>query len=128
VQIGVDGQVGLKPLAPEAALAFLNRLAQAYQQAWQAPPPVACKTAWAYLQAEQHNLALALAGKPGKDPHELAQEAFEGGRFGGELAESAYVRRVFEHYGDLADGLPAWAQTLYGDLLGAIELSPQALP
>jgi len=128
VQIGVDGQVGLKPLAPDAALAVLNRLAGAYQQAWQAPPPVACKTAWAYLQAEQHNLALALAGKPVKDPHELAQEAFEGGRFGGELAESAYVRRVFEHYGDLADGLPAWAQTLYGDLLCAIELSPQALP
>ncbi len=120
VQLGVDGQVTLQPLSPQAARTILNRLATAYAQALAQPLPVACKTGWAYLLAEQQNLALASAGKPTKDPHETAQAVFEGGQYGGERAESAYLQRAFESYDDLADGLPQWAQLLYGDLLSSI--------
>ena len=69
-----------KPLTRLAAVAVLNRLATAYTQAWATPLPVACKTAWAYLQAQQQRAAQP--DKPGKDPHEAAQEVFEGGQWG----------------------------------------------
>ena len=65
---------------------------------------------------------------PAKDPHEVARVVFEGGQYGGELAESAYLQRVFETYGQLQPGLPHWAQRLYGELLAHCELLPEGLP
>jgi exodeoxyribonuclease V gamma subunit len=123
VQLGVDGQAVLKPLASDAAWGVLNRLVQAYAQAFAAPLPIACKTAWAYLMAEQQNALLQAAGKPTKDPHDAALETFEGGQRGGERAESAYLQRAFASYDDLADALPQWSQTLYGDLLACLDLT-----
>ena len=125
VQIGVDGQVVFHPLDAQMARDMLLCLLQAYAQAWQAPLPVACKTAWDYLLAEQRNAALTAAGKPPKDPHEAAQATFDGGQYGGELAESAYLQRVFASYDDLREGLPGWATTLYGDLLAHADVSQQ---
>lgn len=127
VQLGVDGQVRLKPLTAGAALSVLNRLARAYTQAWAQPLPLACKTAWAYLLAQQQSAALVAAGKPTKDPHDVAQEVFEGGRFGGEISESAYLQRAFASYDELADALPHWASELYADLLAQIDLSQGAV-
>jgi exodeoxyribonuclease V gamma subunit len=124
VQVGVDGQLVLRPLTSDAALAVLNRLASAYASAWQAPLPVACKTAWAYLLACQQRAAQP--DKSGKDPHELAQDTFEGGQWDGERAESPYLQRAFENYVELEDSLPRWAQALYGDLLAALEPSGEA--
>jgi len=123
VQLGVDGQVVLPPMSAAAATAALGQLAQAYTQAWAQPLPIACKTAWAYLLAERQNQMLVAAGKPAKDLHEAAREAFEGGQRGGELAESAYLQRAFASYDDLATDLPHWAQLLYGGLLAHIDLS-----
>ncbi|OQW89547.1 MAG: exodeoxyribonuclease V subunit gamma [Rhodoferax ferrireducens] len=120
VQLGVDGQVVLPPMSAAAAMAALGQLAQAHTQAWAQPLPVACKTAWAWLLAERQNQALVAAGKPAKDPVEVAREAFEGGQWGGELAESAYLQRAFASYDDLATDLPHWAQLLYGGLLANI--------
>jgi len=128
VQLGVDGQVVLQPMRADAASAALGKLLQAYAGAWAQPLPVACKTAWAYLLAERQNQALVAAGKPAKDPHEAAREAFEGGQRGGELAESAYLQRAFVSYDDLADALPHWAQVLYGDLLAHIDASAEVSP
>jgi exodeoxyribonuclease V gamma subunit len=129
VLLGVDGEVQLAPVDSGDAQAILNRLLRAYAQAWAQPLPVACKTAWTYLLTAQRNIALEAAGKPGKDPHEEAQKAFEGGQFGGERAESAYLQRAFESYDDLSDdpgeGLPHWAEELYGDLLVAVMQSPE---
>ncbi|BCO27589.1 RecBCD enzyme subunit RecC [Rhodoferax lithotrophicus] len=127
VQLGVDGQVVIRPIAQDEALATLNRLAQAYASAWASPLPVACQTAWAYLQAEKQNLLLAQAGKPAKDPHEAAEDTFEGGQYGGELAQSAYLQRAFERYADLAAGLPHWAQAIYGDLADSVDVSQEVL-
>jgi len=122
VQLGVDGQVVLAPLSAAAATAALGQLAQAHTQAWAQPLPIACKTAWAWLLAERQNQALVAAGKPAKDPVEVAREAFEGGQWGGELAESAYLQRAFASYDDLATDLPHWAQLLYGGLLANLTL------
>jgi hypothetical protein len=80
----------------------------------------------------QRNIALEAAGKPTKDPHEEAQKTFEGGQFGGEHAESAYLQRAFESYDDLTDdpgeGLPHWVEELYGDLLAAVTPKTQGQP
>jgi hypothetical protein len=97
---------------------------------------VACKTAWTYLLTTQRNVASEATGKPGKDPHEEAQKVFEGGQFGGERAESAYLQRAFESYDDLAgeltcdpgDGLPHWAEELYGDLLATVMPASEVQP
>jgi exodeoxyribonuclease V gamma subunit len=132
VLLGVDGEVQLAPIDSANARAILNRLLRAYAQAWAQPLPVACKTAWTYLVTAQHNRAQEATGKPGKDPHEEAQTTFEGGQFGGERAESAYLQRAFESYDDLTDdlgdGLPHWAQELYGDLLAAVMPAAEVQP
>jgi exodeoxyribonuclease V gamma subunit len=129
VLLGVDGEVQLQAIDAATAQAALNRLLRVYVQAWMQPLPVACKTAWTYLVTLQHNSAQEAAGKPGKDPHEEAQKTFEGGQFGGERAESAYLQRSFESYDDLNDdlggGLPHWAEELYGDLLAAVTPAAQ---
>jgi exodeoxyribonuclease V gamma subunit len=128
VQLGVDGQVVLRPMPKEAALNILSCLADAYAQVWAAPLPVACKTAWTYLLTVHQNVDREAAGKSPKDPHDEAEKTFDGGQYGGELAESAYLQRSFASYADLADELPHWAQTLYGDLLACAQVSPEGLP
>jgi exodeoxyribonuclease V gamma subunit len=136
VLIGVDGEVQLRPIDSGNARAILNRLLRVYLQAWTQPLPVACKTAWTYLLTTQRNVASEATGKPGKDPHEEAQKVFEGGQFGGERAESAYLQRAFESYDDLAgeltcdpgDGLPHWAEELYGDLLATVMPASEVQP
>jgi len=79
VQLGVDGAVAFRPLTPDAALHLLRQLAHCYLAAWDAPLPLACKTAWTYLQTQQHNPALLAAGKPAKDPHQAARQPLRGG-------------------------------------------------
>jgi exodeoxyribonuclease V gamma subunit len=132
VLLGVDGEMQLQPLDAATAQTILNRLLRVYAQAWVQPLPVACKTAWTYLMTAQRNSALEATGKPVKDPHEEAQKVFEGGQFGGERAESAYLQRAFESYDDLNDdpseGLPYWAEELYGDLLVAVMPAPEGQP
>jgi exodeoxyribonuclease V gamma subunit len=128
VLLGVDGEVQLAPVESGQALVILNRLMRVYTQAWVQPLPVACKTAWTYLLTAQRNFASEPASKPGKDPHEEAQKTFEGGQFGGERAESAYLQRAFESYDDVSDGLPHWAEELYGDLLAAVMPTAQVQP
>lgn len=128
VMVGVDGQVVLPPMAKADAHDILARLVQAYAQAWAAPLPVACKTAWVWLQTQAANTLLPPEKSP-KDPHEAARAAFEtqpGGRFPGEWDESAYLQRAFAGYDDIADGLPHWAQVLYGDLAGWVTTQTEA--
>jgi exodeoxyribonuclease V gamma subunit len=125
VLVGVDGQARLPPMPPGAAHAILVRLALAYTQAWAAPLPVACKTAWAYLQMQAANAQLPPDKSP-KDPHEAARAAFAGGTFGGEWDQSAYLQRAFASYDDVAEGLAHWAQELYGDLAAWADVTPDA--
>jgi len=126
VQLGLDGQVVFAPLPQADALRLLQGLVTAYLAAWARPLPVACKTAWAYLQAQAQaaRLAETKPDKVPKDPHEAAQTVFEGARHGGERHESAYLARAFESYDDIEAELPDWAEHLYGDMARHIRLTP----
>lgn len=130
VVVGVDGQVVLPPIASATAYAVLARLVRTYAQAWAAPLPVACKTAFAFLQTQAANASLPPEKSP-KDPHDAARAAFEGGQFPGEWDQSAYLQRAFASYDEVMPGLPHWAQELYGDLMAQLDALPetaQALP
>lgn len=129
VQLGLDDQVVFNPLSQEDALNILGRLVEVYRAAWARPLPVACKTAWTYLQAQAQadRLALDNPDKEPKDPHDAAQAAFEGGfQRAGERMESAYLARAFESYDDIEFELPAWAQALYGDMARQVQLAQRA--
>jgi exodeoxyribonuclease V gamma subunit len=125
VQLGLDGQVIFAPLPQAEALRVLQTLVSVYLAAWGRPLPVACKTAWAFLQTQAHaaRLAVEQPDKEPKDPHEAAQTVFEGTRHGGEHEESAYLARAFESYDDIEAELPFWAECLYGDLARHIQLT-----
>ena len=125
VQLGLDEQVVFNTLSVDAARAALKRLVTAYQAAWQQPLPVACKTAWAYLQAQMRNdrLAVDASGKEPKDPHEVAEPLFSGDfHITGEVQESAYLARAFADYEAIEAGLPHWAECIYGDLARQVRL------
>ncbi|MDP2678406.1 MAG: exodeoxyribonuclease V subunit gamma [Rhodoferax sp.] len=126
VQLGLDGQVIFASLPQVEAERMLQGLVTAYLAAWERPLPVACKSAWAYLQAQAQAARLAVTDpdKEPKDPHEVAQAVFEGTRRAGERAESAYLARAFESYDEIEAELPAWAERLYGDMARHIQLTP----
>ena len=126
VQLGLDGQVVFRPLAPATALPLLQRLVQVYREAWERPLPAGCKTAWAYIQAQTQadRLAISQPDKEPKDPHEAAQVASDGGHHAGERSESAYLARAFARYEDIEDELPGWATQLYGDMARQVQLPP----
>ena len=128
VQLGLDGQVVFLPLPPADALASLQRLVKAYRAAWERPLPVACKTAWVFLQtqAQAERLAADSSDKALPDPHEAAQVAFDGGHYPGERDESAYLARAFESYEDMAGELPGWAALLYGDMVAQAQTGANA--
>jgi len=118
-QLGLDGQVIFKEMPQEVALSILQELVDAYWAAWRRPLPVACKTAWAYLQGQAKAERVARESPEKldkvKDPHEVAQGIFEGGfQRDSELTSSAYLARAFDTYQDIEEELPQWARTLYG--------------
>jgi exodeoxyribonuclease V gamma subunit len=122
VQLGLDGEVVFAPLTAADASTILQGLVDAYAEAWRQPLPVACKTAWAFLQTERHNQRQAIESseKEAKDPHDAAQSAFEGSfQSTGERDSSSYLMRAFEGYDDLEQALPGWAHTLYDAMANA---------
>jgi exodeoxyribonuclease V gamma subunit len=129
VQLGLDGQVMFNALPQEEALGVLQRLVKVYLAAWEQPLPVACKTAWAYLQAQAQadQLAVDKPDKEPKDPHDAAQTAFEGSfQRTGERTDSAYLARAFENYDEIEIEMPGWAQQLYGDMAQHVQLTQSA--
>jgi exodeoxyribonuclease V gamma subunit len=127
-QLGLDGQVIFQPMSAEDASAILKGLIEVYWEAWKRPIPVACKTAWTYLQADAKADRVALE-KPDrvKDPHEAAQGVFEGSFMrDSELTSSAYLARTFESYQDIEDELPTWAHALYGAMASNASLQVEA--
>ena len=126
VQLGVDGGIVFDPLPSSDAKKILQRLAQSYMAAWVRPLPVACKTAWAFLQT-QIKVENASSEKPSNlVPIEEAQKVFEDGfKFAGEWTESLYLSRAFEGFGDIEEELPAWAEALYGDMAQQAKLSSE---
>jgi exodeoxyribonuclease V gamma subunit len=136
VLLGIDGETTLPPLSPAQALAQLRQWLQAYQQAWQAPLPVALRTGLAYLQAMQGAAEVeesdATQSQVEAEGDELvteaalrqAQDVFDGSfSTEGEWARSPYLQRSFESFEDMAPNLPQWASILYGALITQVQLT-----
>ena len=125
-QLGLDGQVVFNTLNQQESMGILQRLVKVYMAAWERPLPVACKTAWSYLQAltQAEKLALESPDKEAKDPHEKAQAVFEGSfKLDGERTNSAYLARAFESYDEIELEMPEWADLLYGDMARHVQLT-----
>jgi exodeoxyribonuclease V gamma subunit len=134
--LGIDGETTMLPLSPAQALTQLRQWLQAYQQAWQAPSPVALRTGLAYLQAMQ-GAAATVESDPTKLQEEAegdeslaeaalrqARDVFDGGfAMEGEWSRSPYLQRSFETFDDIALDLPQWASALYGGLLMQVQLT-----
>ncbi len=122
LQSGEDGLMVLPPMPPQQAQTRLSDLMAVYLQAWQAPLPLARKTACAWLVSdrfptEKHSPAQAVHAA-----HMAARHAFEGGYHSqGERHTSPSLHRAFAEFDELWPGLPAWAKRVYGPLLQALE-------
>ena len=119
VQIGSDTQVVLDSLPPFKAQDILQRFITVYGQAWHRPLPLACKTAWVWLQSELFNQKIASGeiDKELEDSHENAEKIFEPSfTKQGERRESIYLSRAFEGYDDLRSELPLLSKDLYLDM------------
>ncbi|KAB7627955.1 exodeoxyribonuclease V subunit gamma [Alkalilimnicola sp. S0819] len=110
--LATDGTLCLEPLAPEPAREALRALVNAWRANQCAPLPVACRSSFAWLRAEE----------AGKDPGAAARECFDGGyTHAGERARSPYLARVFEDFDALlaSEEFHAWRNTLYTPLFAA---------
>ena len=142
LQSGEDGLLILQALTPEEAQSHLADLAEVYLQAWQAPLPLACKTACAWLaathwpspkarpktDATQADTAESDAERLAALAMFAAQQAFDGGFFTGEASTSAHLQRAFERFEDIQDHLVTWAQRVYGPLASACTVAGSATP
>lgn len=115
-----DATVVLKPCTPSEAAAHLDPLLDAWHQGMQAPLPIARRTAFAWLLAEQ----------AGKDPREAAEVSYEGSDAPmappGELSYEPCLARTWPDFAALyADGFEYWLP-LYRPLLDAARLEGDA--
>jgi len=107
VLVSMTDNVILKPMSAEQAAQTLDTLLGAWREGMQRALPVACKTAFAWLEEGDY----------------AASVAYDGGyNRPGEAAQSAALARVYADYAALsADGsFGDWAQTLYGPLLDSL--------
>ena len=108
--VSLSGDVRLRPLPRQAAELLLQDLLEAWAEGMRAPLPLACKSAFAWLEEA--------AGDPGKAA-EAARKAFAGDYSRrGEVEESTALRRAYADFDALcADGrFAALAERLYGPL------------
>lgn len=117
VLLGVDDALHLPPVPQGTARELLAGWIRAWHAAWEAPLPVACRTAFAFLDERSR------AGETPVDEFEGAQRR---GGAAGELRESPYLQRSFEGYEDIEAGLAEWASVLYGGLRDALEAADRA--
>ena len=98
----------------------MSQLLLARYEGLQAPLPIACKTAFAWLSEDDEDEA-----------HDAAQKAYEGGDYAfGERQESPYLRRAFPHFETLASRheFEALAHRLYQPILRATTGKKPELP
>jgi len=110
--IGSDTVLVCDPVAQTVAIAELHRLVTAWRQGMQAPLPVACKTAFAWLGAAP---AKAL---------DTAQAQYEGDEWNkGEVNYDAYLERFFPSFADLnPEAFEQWSDALYRSAFNQIKL------
>ncbi|MCK5873807.1 MAG: exodeoxyribonuclease V subunit gamma [Alcanivoracaceae bacterium] len=131
VVIGSDQVITLAPIASEQARRYLDTLLQAWLTALTSPLPLACRTGFAFVAAEQ---ALA-SGSSKANPLNKARDAYQGSDYGSAKGEVHYanqqaLRRAFADFDTLMTpqvgeepALLYWARALYGPLLAHCEAS-----
>ncbi|WP_232823545.1 exodeoxyribonuclease V subunit gamma [Dyella sp. C9] len=116
--IGLDARLALHPIETADATRWLDELLAALLAGMQAPLPLARRTAFAWLQADD-------ADKAGKQ----AQLAYEGNTFArlhGELDDDAYLARAWPSFEALtAGGFADWLH-LYQPLLAITTVEEHA--
>ena len=114
--IGSDSVIEIEPIAKAEAQEQLKTLVEAWNIGMQAPLPVACKTAFAYLSAAPEKAM------------EDAQAKYEGDDWNsGEVDYDAYLSRFFPNFANLKpeaehEGFVDWAVTLYLSAFKQIKL------
>ena len=103
---GADGVIEIQPLAQAKALAYLQTLVEAWQRGLQTPLPVACRTAFAWLNANEEKAL------------ETAQSQYDGDDWNsGEVDYDAYLARFYPSFDSLYQTSNAdfetWADRLY---------------
>jgi exodeoxyribonuclease V gamma subunit len=117
--VGIDADLCLQPVAPEVCAGHLQHLVRAWREGQRGPLPLACQTAFAWLDAEA----------AGKDPEGVARRAYEGSdHYPGELQRSPYHSRMYPSAAALfqADGFREWAELLYRPLHRMLEQRREA--
>lgn len=126
--IASDAQVVFHPIDAAQARLWLQDTVELYQQAWQQPLKVACKSGLAYvssLQQQQANPKTADLSVEEQQVNVLkvARNEFDGG-FGrtGEWEQSLELQRCFQSFDDLQPEFCDLAQRLYGVMLERINI------
>jgi exodeoxyribonuclease V gamma subunit len=123
--IGTDMSLRFLPIAPTQARLCLQAYVELYQQAWQQPLKVACKSGIAYVQSLQQQQAKQVDSDTGLDTQLIQEKAlaaarseFEGG-FGrsGEWEQSLTLQRCFTSFDALQPEFTTLSQQLYGAML-----------
>lgn len=126
--IGTDMSLRFLPIASTQARLYLQAYVELYQQAWQQPLKVACKSGIAYVQSIQQQQAKQGDSDTGLDTQLMQEKAlaaarseFEGG-FGrsGEWGQSLALQRCFTSFDALQPEFTELAQRLYGEFILAI--------
>lgn len=123
VVIANDAQVRFHPVEAAQARLWLHNMLECYQQAWQQPLKIACKSGLAYVQslqqqqAKQSDKATDSAAMQEK-ALAAARSEFDGG-FGrsGEWEQSLALQRCFASFDELLPEFTELAQQLYGVML-----------
>lgn len=112
VWVSLKGDVVLRPMPRAQAREQLHDLLAAWAEAMCEPLPVACQTAFAWLQAKAEGDAEHALDK--------ARDTYEGSyMIRGEVAASFALRRAYPDFDALLanEQFSAWAERLYGGLL-----------
>jgi exodeoxyribonuclease V gamma subunit len=120
ILVSLNGDVVFRPMLVQQAQEQLQSLLDAWVAGMREPLPVACKSAFAWLEE---------AGEGGEDndaTSEKARETFEGGYMRTGEAESSFaLRRAYADFDQLcASGhFASWASRLYGGLFNHLSSS-----
>lgn len=99
--IGHTGNVTLRAMEADSARQLLLDLLDIYQKGMNRPLPLPCETAFAWLEGKN------------------AEEAYEGGRYGGEMEKTDGLHKLWPSYDDLlaSEEFIQLAQSVYGPML-----------
>ena len=120
ILVSLNGDVVFLPMAAQQAQEQLLSLLDAWVAGMREPLPVACKSAFAWLEEARKD------GEDNNAAFEKAREAFEGGYMRTGEADSTFaLRRAYADFDQLRDSgnFPTWAKRLYGGLFNHLSAS-----